>query len=121
MLKQLHFCIQIGDRHHPLPLPGVDREKIHLKNVRDTDEKLDVYVVLLENLVDIGTCTAELAGEPCNRPSLFLKRLLYQLSYMYHLHEKAWESYFAHSDSQAFACPLKRTSNAESPRRYVQR
>ena len=84
LLKSLHFCILFGYRSTVSNLSGIDCEEIYWQDVGNTTQKFYVNVVLLENLVDVGTGAAEPAGEPRDCPPLLLKRLLYQLSNMYH-------------------------------------
>lgn len=94
LLKCLHFRILFGYRDTISNLHRIYCEEIDLQDVGNTTQKIYVDVVFLEYLIDVGTGAAEPAGEPRDCPALFLKRLLYQLSYVYHLYEKAWESYF---------------------------
>ena len=55
-----------------------------IEYARNAPKKMDVDIFLLEYLVYIGTCTAQLSGEPGNCASLFVKRTFDKLSRMNH-------------------------------------
>ena len=59
-------------------------EEIMVKNARDAPQQLQIDVLLSEYLINIRTGTAQLAGEPCDGTSLFVKYAFYKLTGMKH-------------------------------------
>ena len=56
-----------------------------VEDAGDAPEQVDVDILFPEDLVDVGTCAAELTGEPGNSTSLFVKRAFDKLSRMNHV------------------------------------
>ena len=99
-----------------------------VKNARDAPQQLQINVLLSENLINIRTGTAQLAGEPCDGTSLFVKYAFYKLTGMKHncygtktninIQKERGNLTFARSVFQGLRnALLLETSNAESPRR----
>ena len=55
-----------------------------IEYARNAPKKMDVDIFLLEYLVYIGTCTAQLPSEPGNCAPLFVKCTFNELSRMNH-------------------------------------